>query len=114
MGTKAVFSVKNFNEKVIGMTSDGFPSNLEFIAKACLKKAIKLRVKTLFNKQDKQAILKVLEAVVADHQDWLFLDDPQNPIWVSHSAVLDIKALGLSHYEGYEKDLVKVIPLKFE
>lgn len=106
MGTKAVFAIKGYKEKIIGMTSDGFPKNLDWIAAECYRQAKKLKVLTKFKKQDKQVVADIMEAVVNATNEWLFTDDPKNPVWVSHSAELDIKAMSLEHYEGHFEGFV--------
>ena len=108
MGTAAVFSIHGHNALIIGMTSDGFPENLEFIASECWKIAKEIRVLTKWKKEDKETIQKVMEKVVSKHSDWLFLDHPNNPSFISYSAEMSIKNKLLLHFEGYRNRRVKV------
>jgi hypothetical protein len=101
MGTAAVFSISAYREKIIGMTRDGFPNNLEYIAFECWKIAKELRVLTKWKREDKETVKTVMEALVSKHKDWLFLDDPRNPEWVEHSLIMSIKNKVFSHYNGY-------------
>jgi hypothetical protein len=95
MGTAAVFAVRasltppKYFATIIGMTSDGFPNNLSYIANAFKDKAAELRLKTKVKRRQWKAIKTVMEAVVADHSDWLFTDQNSNARWVSHSAIYD-------------------------
>lgn len=64
MGTKAVFAVGIGNGKIcrtiIGMTIDGFPSNLEYLGNKFLTKSVQLRVEQEVYAGDCKAIQKVL------------------------------------------------------
>lgn len=101
MGTKAVFKIAGYNDKIVGMCSDGTPENLITIAFACWKIAKNLRVITKWKKQDKATIELVLNELVKENKDWLFLDDPRNPVWVSYSAEMKIRDGVLIQFEGY-------------
>lgn len=101
MGTKAVLRIKELGEEtIIGMTSDGSETNLEYIADRLCDKAKKLRVLTQFRKCDKQTIQKVVEEVVKDHHDWLFTDNQKNAVWIRYSAEFSVKDKTFVHYEG--------------
>ena len=119
MGTAAVFMIRGYNDaygpdrknngEVIGMTSDGFPSNLTIIAEKCFIEARRLRALGKFRSGDRATVEKVLNAVVNNSRDnWLFLSDSREPQWVSYSAVLDPTTGKLEHYEGYHThELIK-------
>lgn len=107
MGTKAVFAVASRDKPtaqywttIIGMTNDGFPNNLEYIAQCFQKKMTELRVKTKIKKRDWDSTLKVMQAVVEDHKNWLFLDNIKNAEWVSHSVVYDPVGNKTEHIRG--------------
>jgi hypothetical protein len=107
MGTKAVFAVASRDKPtvqcwttIIGMTSDGFPNNLEYIAQSFQKKMTELRVKTKIKRRDWAATLQVMQAMIDDHKGWLFLDDVKNAEWVSHSVIYDPITNKTDHHNG--------------
>lgn len=107
MGTKAVFQVKEYPEKIIGMLNDGFPGNLEWIATELWKTAKELRVLTKWKAGDKETIKKVMDRLIVKSNDFLFLDNPQAPEWVSYSASMSIKNRTVTVYDGYEDQTFK-------
>ena len=113
MGTKAVFAIEGYNKNIVGMTMDGMPNNLAYIANECWQHAKKLRVLTKFKQRDEGIITKVLEAVVNDPKNagWLFLDDPKNPSWVSYSAKMDIKTKTVRQFENHFNHETSVVKL---
>ena len=116
MGTKAFFSVETkpgFHcTTIIGMTWDGTPNNLEYIAQCFEDKMKKLRKKTVVLRGNTNAIIQVLESVVVDHEDWLFIDEIKNVQWISHSALYSPKKGILRLYEGQLEDFDKDIIIK--
>ena len=57
---------------------------------------------------NKEAIVAVLDKLIKNHEDWLFLDYPSNPEWVSYSAVMSIKNRALTLYRGYENQELEI------
>lgn len=106
MGTKAVFAIEskpNWHYKtIIGMTSDGFPNNLNYIANLFVETAREMRVLTKVRKRKGSwpIIKKVMERVVEKEDDWLFTDDIDNAQWVQHSASFDPVYGLIMHYDG--------------
>jgi hypothetical protein len=82
------------------MCSDGSPYNLEYIAESFKRKMEGLQLKTMVKRRHFPSILKVMEAVVAQHPNWLFIDQVHNAQWVSHSAIYDPKKDRLELIEG--------------
>ncbi len=113
MGTKAVLVIDGYKENIIGMTMDGFHKNLISFSQECFRIAKRLRILGKFKSNKTDAIAKVLEILVENHKDWLFLDDPRNPEWVSYSAklVLTKQFQNLYLYNGYLEDRVGVFQL---
>ena len=112
MGTAAVFAVASPNEgkhyrKIIGMTSDGFPGNLDYLAALFCETAREMRLLTKVKKNDHEAVMTVMQAICAADQ-WLFMDDVRNAEWVSYSVILDPKRGQVKHYEGNLEYLQKV------
>ena len=104
MGTAAVFAVRSslspsrYFTTILGMTCDGFPGNLKCIAHDFNDKAKELRLLTKVKRRDWGAIHTVMQALVADSDGWLFIDNIRNAQWVSHSAIYDPAKGTLSHY----------------
>lgn len=109
MGTAAVFRIEEYPDEIVGMTMDGFPNNLDFIAQKCWAIAKKLRILTKFKSGNKESIKAVLVALVEDSGNWFFLDSPKNPEWVSYSAVMSIKHQTVEHFQGYEEYSTKKV-----
>ena len=93
MGTKALLQItsskdgKKVWKKIIGMTSDGFPDNLEYLAQTFLNHVKVARKKTKLN--DSEVVYQLMEEVCAKESDWWFIDDRSNGQWLSYSAVLN-------------------------
>lgn len=104
MGTKAVFAVetspKMYCTTIIGMTMDGFPDNLKYIAHRFEFFMKKLRRRTLVKKGDVEAIQKILCAVVNETPGWLFIDKIDSACWVSHSAIYSPKKGQIRLFDG--------------
>lgn len=108
MGTKAYLKVEGCN-LIIGMTHDGSPNNLLWISKELIKLAIQKKCLTRFRKGDTATISALVTEFVKNHENWLFLDFPNNPEWVSFSAVLRPRWPGVIYavvmnYEGDFRD----------
>lgn len=121
MGTKAVFAFaveslaengsSRFLSRIIGMTSDGSPKNLVYLAKRCVVLARHKGILTRFRQRDRVAMGIVRDALVAESRGWLFVDDNRNADWVSNSAIFDpaknTVQLFAEHFE-YPTGFVKV------
>ncbi len=112
MGTKAVFAYSFFvagkemiDTRIVGMTSDGFPSTLLHLAKQSKLLAKKLRCLTVFQNAGHtdlgmSARQKVRDAL-CKQDEGLFQDDNKNAEWVSYSAVYNPKTDSITIYEGH-------------
>lgn len=110
MGTAAVFGIvpkgktipqtEYTNPTIIGMTSDGFPDNLEHLAKRFAHIN-----KTKFPNQelDNEMIISILEDVVKEDPNWLFVDKLNNSSWVTYYGWLKIDDMNL-HIEKYNDE----------
>jgi hypothetical protein len=104
MGTNAVFAVASPNEgkhytKILGMTVDGFPDNLKYVAGLFCKKTRELGLEKKVMRNDAQAVFRVFDAMVEHEDGWLFVDDQKNADWVSYSAILNPKKKTLEVFE---------------
>lgn len=115
MGTKAVFSVVSKTgetySKVIGMTMDGFPNELEYIAGEFLREAKKFGPECVKKCQehDESIIYSLLATVAGKHPDWLFVDEHKNAQFVSYTGIFDPATSVLCISGENNKAIMKVI-----
>lgn len=105
MGTRAFFSVSTTGSRlgqdlVVRMNADGWPPNLDRVAKRFCVLAKELGLFDQILSHDQKALKKVCRALCDESTGWLFLDKHKNVSAISHSAVLDVKNEQLYHYTG--------------
>jgi hypothetical protein len=108
MGTKAVFAVSGEGESILGMTSDGFPENLEYIAGLFVGIARQLHVIRKVKAREPDTIKRIFEIIEKHTDSWAFQDSIKNACWVSYSARLFLANFTLQHYEGDIRDGYRV------
>jgi hypothetical protein len=104
MGTKGFVilssDLNDSNAPILGVTSDGFDSNLLGLGRELMKTAKEMRVLTKFRNGDRETVKQVMNQVSQKNNDWPFLDTRRNACFVSYSVVLDPKEGTMRRYEG--------------
>lgn len=101
MGTKAVFAIASSKDRyytrIIGMTMDGFPSNLYLFAKeftrVCRKSGFD------HTRLSQTQVFEVMDEIVYVRKDWLFIDQISNAEWLSYRSIFDPSTLMIKIYK---------------
>lgn len=93
------------------MTSDGFPNNLECIARDVLLVARAQRCLTGFRNNPALRLSAILEGVIelSQWKNLLFIDDVKNACWISHSAIFVPRTGIIEHHAGLFEGVVKTV-----